>query len=282
MAVHTLLELPPEIVERILSHAELRTLLAFARASKVCYYFHKISLHELSFGVFPTRISAQISQLSESTNLSDVIGGGHVSEEIPEANLVQTIIPDTGMNDDSVLYSFHDALMRKIIQKYGVGLRNLHLTIWRMEWRIAEALSKCPGIKSLSLTKAVEPFVMRRYRGCGSFLDKEEPYVWTRLAGMLDEGAWTTLQVLRLDRLKIPTQEFNHMMKVMLGLKELWMTSCETGFLQLDLTSCLPRLQYLGSISSGRVDVDDVVRFMGSRKLQVILTSISSIASISY
>jgi hypothetical protein len=236
MACRSLLDLPPEIVDRILSHTELQSLLNFGRASKTCHHFHRLSLHELSFGVFPCRVSARIGQLSETTNLSDIIGPVDPTEEISEDKTVQTVISD---GDKSVFFPVHDVLTRIIIDRYSTGLRTLHLSVWRLEWRLAVALSRCPGIGTLTVSMPTVPFRMRRRLNRSSTLNTEERSVWLRLAGELSSESWTTLRLLRLVRVEIPSRDLGHMMKVMLGLNELWMTACESGFLSLDLTKLL-------------------------------------------
>jgi hypothetical protein len=261
-------DLPPELVLRILSQLSLRPLLDFSLVSNNCHTLSRLSLHQLSFGIFPTRLSSHISRLSASTTLGDIVDDRQDRYIIAEENCVTLIIPEADILDIATQVSFHDALNRAVLDRYANGLRILDLSVWRMERGIAKALCGLSGLRSLTL-KIDNPFFRRRISRMDDTLLQEQTGVWALLA-----GAWTRLRVLRLEGVSATADELLDTISENDGLEELWLTRCDRlagevlGL--LDKWEICPRLKCLGVVESpATVKIEDLNFLQHYKRLEV-------------
>lgn len=197
MPPRNLLQLPPELLIRILTQLSLRPLLRFSLISRRCWELSNESLSHLSFGVFPDRVSERMAWLSQrdGTHCSTTVPVPNVpAYPIDESDAARLIIPGASALDRQTLTRFHNELTCKVLERYASGLRVLDLTVWYISQEVGDALSKLRGLKCLRL-RVINPFHRHRL-GRAYFASALERDVWSH--GSLRE-ALTNLRCLRLE-----------------------------------------------------------------------------------
>ncbi|KAK0628074.1 hypothetical protein DIS24_g10826 [Lasiodiplodia hormozganensis] len=173
-----LTSLPSELLLHILSFLPIRSLLAFSLASRSAYVLASSSLQTLSLGVYPTRVSSLISQLSSTSptaspysrstrSLSSSAGSlpsssacsskSSSSELFNEACTVAHVIPQASELRPHTLLAFHTALTSSILNRYCMSMRHLELSIWALTPPVADALAGLKNLRTLCL-RIEDPF----------------------------------------------------------------------------------------------------------------------------
>jgi hypothetical protein len=203
MVPHRLLDCPPEILIRILTHLSLRTLLRFSLVSRKCRDLSNQSLTHLSLAVFPNRLSEKMARLSrdEITNRGTVFTLRNVPEyPIDDEDTAIVIIPDASALGRQTLIKFHNELISKILHRYASGLRVLDFTAWSLSKEVGDALSQLKGLKCLRL-RVSNPFT--RQHAKTHYATPTERDIWQ--LGLRD--AWTNLRSLRLQNVDMNDEE---------------------------------------------------------------------------
>lgn len=258
-----LTSLPSELLLHILSFLPIRSLLAFSLASRSAYILASSSLQTLSLGVYPTRVSSLISQLSStsptaspysrstrSLNSSDgslvssISDSSTTSDLFNEACTVAHVIPQASELRPHTLLAFHTALTSSILDRYCMSMRHLELSIWTLTPPVADALAGLKNLRTLCL-RIEDPFgrgFLRRWIiNWGSTTDEDGsessprrvPDLYRALpeAGTGTEwnkfaDAWSRLETLRLVGAEISDWQLCQILKRNAGLKELWLKKC--------------------------------------------------------
>ncbi|OJD34434.1 f-box domain protein [Diplodia corticola] len=176
-----LTSLPSELLFHILSFLPIRSLLAFSLASRSAYILASSSLQTLSLGVYPTRVSSLISQLSStsptaspysrstrslSSSASSLPASSSCSSKSPsssasdlfnEACTVAHVIPQASELRPHTLLAFHSALISSILTRYCLSMRHLELSIWTLTPPVADALAGLKNLRTLCL-RVEDPF----------------------------------------------------------------------------------------------------------------------------
>ncbi|KAL0264428.1 hypothetical protein SLS55_000378 [Diplodia seriata] len=176
-----LTSLPSELLLHILSFLPIRSLLAFSLASRSAYVLASSSLQTLSLGVYPTRVSSLISQLSSTSptaspysrstrSLSSSAGSlpassscsskspsTSASDLFNEACTVAHVIPQASELRPHTLLAFHTALTSSILNRYCMSMRHLELSIWALAPPVADALAGLKNLRTLCL-RVEDPF----------------------------------------------------------------------------------------------------------------------------
>ncbi|KAF2087676.1 hypothetical protein K490DRAFT_41250 [Saccharata proteae CBS 121410] len=204
--------LPPELLLHVLAYLPIRSLLAFSLTSRSSCAIASTSLHTLSLGIYPTRISSLIGQLATAS---------------PTASPYSQLHPHT-------LLAFHTALTSSILSRYCVSIRHLDLSIWSLTQPVAAALARLKNLGCLSL-RIEDPFgrgCLRRWAGAWDGTARRGSDVslssetgcgveWNAMA-----GAWGRLEVLRLDGADISDWQLCRILDTNVQVKELWAKKC--------------------------------------------------------
>lgn len=251
--VRSLLSFPPELLVNILSFLPVQALLRF---SQTCRYSHSIahsSLHTLSLGIHPTRVSGIISRLGatrypqlktiESSfsrpahppsahvkanraqadeGESDSLSDEPLSDDDPYR--VSVLIPDAQTFDHMTLLSFHTALTKSILTRHGVTLRNLELSLWTLTTPIAKALSDLSALRALSVRIEDLPHVRAVPRSRIAAQRHEQREAWTLLA---NTAVWAPrLTALRIEGGEITSTQMVTLLRRSRWCRELWACKC--------------------------------------------------------
>ncbi|KAF2141660.1 uncharacterized protein K452DRAFT_227808 [Aplosporella prunicola CBS 121167] len=260
--------LPSELMLHVLSYLPIRDLLCFSVTSRSSYALASSSLQTLSLGIYPTRVSSLISQLS-STNPSaspysrsrrSSLEHGRKAASTPakpettaadlfnENCTVAHVIPSASNFQPHTLLAFHTALTSSILARYRVSLRHLELSVWALTPPVAKALAQLHNLRCLSL-RVEDPFgrgFLRRWvinwghDGDGKAGTGVE---WNELA-----LAWKRLQVLRVSGADVSDWQLCQIVKNNAGLKELWLNKCPAVGREL--------LTFLGGEWEGRAGLE--------------------------
>ncbi|KAF4301835.1 putative f-box domain protein [Botryosphaeria dothidea] len=258
-----LTSLPSELLLHILSFLPIRSLLAFSLASRSAYVLASSSLQTLSLGIYPTRVSSLISQLSSTSptaspysrstrSLNSSVGSlpssspSTASDPFTEDCTVAHVIPQASELRPHTLLAFHTALTSSILSRYCMSMRHLELSIWTLTPPVADALAGLKNLRTLCL-RIEDPFgrgFLRRWIiNWGSTTDEEDdvgprsprrvPDLYRALpeAGTGTEWnkfaeAWSRLETLRLVGAEISDWQLCQILKKNPGLKELWLKKC--------------------------------------------------------
>jgi len=254
---NNILSLPPEIFLHILSFLPVQSLLRFGQTSRTSHHLATSSLHTLSLGIFPNRISSIISELATmqypqpketssafsrypaplSTSSSSLTSVYEQSTELDELfplegslegeanpHKVTVIIPDAHAFDYKTLLDFHASLTMSILTRHGSILRNLDLTLWTLTPAVAKTIGKLSALKTLSLRIEDFPRVRAVPRGRMAQLHAQQTEAWTLLA---KTAAWAPrLTALRVEGGEMSTSQLSMLLRRSRSLRELWLCKC--------------------------------------------------------
>lgn len=252
-----LTSLPSELLLHILSFLPIRSLLAFSLASRSAYILASSSLQTLSLGIYPTRVSSLISQLSSTSPTASPYSRttrslttstpSTTSDLFDEACTVAHVIPHASELRPHTLLAFHTALSSSILNRYCLSMRHLELSIWTLTPPVADALSRLRNLRTLHL-RVEDPFgrgFLRRWIiNWGTTTDDSSSSAeyassrrlpdlyralpeagsgteWNKLA-----DAWTRLETLRLVGADISDWQLGQILERNPGLRELWLKKC--------------------------------------------------------
>ena len=224
MPSKNLLHLPPEIIVRILSYLHIHSLLQFSLASHQCHNLSRLSLHTITFGIYPSRTSKNLARLGAGKNLqclTDTVPS--LVDPIDDRDIAAVVIQDSSALDRSTQLLFHNRLIQSILLRYEAGLRTLNLTIWRLDTDMAEALKQLKGLKSLSLRvrnpfNPMKPLVLEDKKPV--FNEKD---IWSRHLST----AWKGLRTLRLEGIQLDDpKDVSTILLANSQMQELILTNC--------------------------------------------------------
>ncbi|KAF2741573.1 hypothetical protein EJ04DRAFT_507340 [Polyplosphaeria fusca] len=260
-----LLNLPPELLANMLSFLPIQALLRF---SQTCHYSHglaKSSLHTLSFGIHPTRVSGIISRLASTQYPQpkatsafaasgeskarqarrDSLGSESLADELfaeQDPYKVSVLIPDAQAFDYKTLFAFHSALTKSILLRHGGTLRNLDLSLWTLSKPIAKALSKLAALRALSIRIEDYPHVRAVPRKLAGRQQIEQRDAWELL---VNQATWASrLHALRVEGGELSARQLCTLLSKNRWCAELWLCKCASIGTEL--------WSYLGSEWEGR------------------------------
>ncbi|KAF2109236.1 hypothetical protein BDV96DRAFT_652090 [Lophiotrema nucula] len=248
----SLLNLPPELLVNILSFLPIPALLKF---SETCHCSHGLansSLHTLSLGIHPTRVSGIISRLAATQYASPKLIGSAFSlpnqssnsilydragtydkrrnfstSELLSSNdpyKVSVLIPDSQVFEYVTLLSFHTALTKSILLRHGGTLRNLDLSLWTLTKPIAKALSNLTAVRALSIRIEEFPHVRAVPRSRIARQRVHEREAWDVLTS---QAIWAPrVTALRLEGGELDTAQLTTLLSKSRWCRELWVCKC--------------------------------------------------------
>jgi hypothetical protein len=131
--------LPSELLETILSHLDIPSLLAFSLTSSTNYAHHLHALHTLHLAVFPKKVHALIAFLQHSNSTEDFHAAHHrISIPLRQRPNRHTN-PKTYRNS---IISSQNAHLTTLLTRYGQSLETLSFHAWDILPATASALAE--------------------------------------------------------------------------------------------------------------------------------------------
>lgn len=208
MAPRTFLDLPNEILIRILDYLHIRPLLTLSLASRRCHDLSCQSLSSLAFGVYRSRVAKRVGRMSSRTvDLGDY---PHFDPSVPHPDLpdftideedsAAVVIPQADTLEPRIQKTFHNALLNTTLSRYASGLRVLELHMWALYPSVAATLQRLGGLVSLNLTirdprTDLKPLCSRSEFHPG-LCERDQLQIW-REHGL--NTAWKNLLSLRVE-----------------------------------------------------------------------------------
>ncbi|ORY11495.1 hypothetical protein BCR34DRAFT_587838 [Clohesyomyces aquaticus] len=302
----SLLSLPPEILLNILHVLPIPSLLKF---SQTCRFSHDLAisnLHTLSMGIYPSRMSCIVGRLAATRYplpktiesafslldpLSSAQGSNQssrsssVEPEYPSSSKatfyddndpfrVSIVIPDAHQFDFMTLVKFHTALTQSVLSRHCATLRTLDLSLWTLSTPIANALSRLPALRALSLRiedlHHVRP-VPRTYMATSHI---EQDRAWDILS--TSAGQWASrLDALRIENAEVGDEQLIRILSQTRRLGELWLYKCS----QIDVSLW----SFLGSEWEGRTGLRVLaIMHSGTQLDEEVLDVISTLDGLQY
>jgi hypothetical protein len=243
----SLLTVPPELLVHILAFLPIQALLKFSQTSRYSYSLASSSLHTLSLGIHPSRVSGIIARLAATqypqpretrsffSALHHAAGdsqqGTSESTYMAEAILapdnpykVKVLIPDAQTFDYTTLLSFHTALTSSVLLRHGATLRNLDLSLWTLTIPIANVLAGLSAIRVLSIHIEDFPYVRAMPPIRAAAQRTEEREAWSLLTGT---AIWAPrLNALRIEGGELTTSQLSTLLRKVRWCRELWLYRC--------------------------------------------------------
>lgn len=238
-----LLSFPPELLVNVLSFLPIPALLKFSETSRYSHSLANASLHTLSLGIHPSRVSGLISNLAATQCPQPKKVGSSFSlldpcaqaiwrtTEDPDAHVtnngpyqVSVLIPDAQAFDYTTLVSFHTALTKSVLIRHGATLRNLELSLWTLTAPIAKALSTLSALRALSIRIEDFPHVRAVPRRLIASQRVEQRKAWDTL---VKTAVWAPrLTALRIEGGDISTNQLRTLLQKSRWCRELWLCKC--------------------------------------------------------
>jgi hypothetical protein len=250
---HDMLSFPPELILNILSFLPVQALLRFSQTCRFSHSLARSSLHTLSLGIHPTKVSAILSRLSASQyplprtvksylsvsnvssstssrdqkgvqhhNESDLVGEEEFKESDPYH--VAVVIPDAQSFDYTTLLSFNIALTKSILTRHGGTLRNLNLSLWTLTIPTAKVIAGLSALRALSIRIEEFPRVRALPRNTVAVQRLEQRQAWDFL---MANATWASrLTALRVEGGELSTAQLVTLLDRSRWCHELWICKC--------------------------------------------------------
>ncbi|KAF1958551.1 hypothetical protein CC80DRAFT_545891 [Byssothecium circinans] len=254
---HSILDYPPELLVHILNFLPVQTLLRFGQTSRYSRSLANSSLHTLSLGIYPSRVSATISQLSAThypqpkevatafllpnrstssppseisnrNNRRSSLESDFLSEDKHEDDpyRVSVLIPDAQTYDYPTLLSFNTLLVKSVLTRHGGILRNLDLSLWTLTTPIARVISNLSALRALSIRIEDFPHVRTVPRSRLAMQRAEQRAAWDLLASTAVFAP--RLHALRIEGGELRTTQLSRLLSKSRWCKELWLCKCSS------------------------------------------------------
>lgn len=252
----SLLDFPPELLVHILAFLPVRALLRFSQTCRYSQSLAASSLHTLSLGIHPSRVSGIISNLAATQYLqpkklasafslpeqplsypsssrssqssrrssieSDFLSEESVDDDDPYR--VSVLIPDAQIFDYMTLLSFHTALTKSILIRHGGTLRNLDLSLWTLTPSVAKAISSLSALRALSIRIEDFPHVRAVPRSRFAAQQVEQRHAWDILTNTATFAP--RLNALRIEAGELTTPQLSLLLNQSRWCRELWLCRC--------------------------------------------------------
>lgn len=253
--------LPPELMFHVTSYLPLSDLLHLAQTNKTLRGFANSSVHTLSLGVYPNRISSLISRMAQHNLLlskkypsafcppPSEPSGAFTAKPFGDPYAASIVIPRASSLNPATLEEFHDALIVSILGRHCHAIRCLYISLWRLSPCVAKALAKLSNLRVLSI-RIEDPFASPIKRRRVGPQPKNEAAAWSIL-----DGAWKKLSAFRIEGAGVTDSQLSGLLKGSANLRELWVRRCprvsETFWEYLSQHGAAHKLRVLGVAECG-------------------------------
>ena len=133
-----LADLPPEMIQEVISYLSIPSLLAFGLTSRINHAHQSNSLSSLRLGVFPS-------------NLSGLISFTEANEYINDSYSLQVVLPKADSRTKAMVIRKQNAIVRRVVEQYRQTLRNLEVALWELNHSSVASIATLENLRHLSI-----------------------------------------------------------------------------------------------------------------------------------
>lgn len=198
-----LLDLPPELLAKILKLLPVRSLLRFSQLCRLARTLANSNVHTVSLAV-------------------QAIHNPTDEQHCDQKHCVRIL--DAHAFDYKVLFEFHNALLTSVVLRHADSVHTLDLSIWTLTDPIAQAISGLFALREFSVKIEDDLCARAVPKSCIAVERREQENAWNFLCR---KAVWRT----RLHRLKVQNADLNSkQLTKLLGpshcCEELWLSGC--------------------------------------------------------